>query len=107
MLVALLPMLAAPDHWPRPAPADAAPHPHTTTTTAAEQGAAHEQHCHGNAASCSDAPLTSLTGLALLAAWLAMPSGTGFVRRTAVASGVMVGRALSVECRPPRALAVL
>jgi hypothetical protein len=70
MLAALVTTIAAPDHWggnhPDDGDSDAAAH--------------HAQHCHGSAASCSDVPLTTIGGLAFLAAALAV-AGSHYVRR--------------------------
>jgi len=69
MLAALFTTIAAPDHWGGHH-ADDDP----------DAGAQHAQHCHGSAASCSDVPLTTVGGLAFLAAALAV-AGSHYVRR--------------------------
>jgi hypothetical protein len=73
MLLAVAMMLAAPDHWAAFAPASSGhAHHHGAHATASHgEREHHARHCHGDAATCSDVPLTALSGLAALAAWAA------------------------------------
>ena len=82
-----------------------APHSHSAPESGAEEH--HAQHCHSDAASCSDVPLTTLTGIALLAAWLGIAASSGVGGHVMERASAMVGRALSVESPPPRAVAIL
>lgn len=64
----------------------------------------HSQHCHGNAASCSDVPLTALSGLALLAQHLAAPAHDGQGQPVGVgAAGPHPDHVERPELPPPQA----
>lgn len=81
MVLAVVLNVSAPDHWGHiPNPLDAlvnGSHTHPALPAAAhESGPEHARHCHGNAASCSDLPLTSVGGFVALAAMLAL-AGAG------------------------------
>jgi len=77
MALAVVLGITAPDHWGGiPNPLDAfmdAEHSHGFTPVDEHPaGLAHGRHCHGDAANCSDLPLTSVGGFLVLAAMLAM-----------------------------------
>ncbi len=112
LLLALLLALAAPDHWGILAayaagPAQASPthaHGHEEAPDDGQDASQHTQHCHESAATCSDVPLGSASGLAFLAEWLAFGLfGAVFVVRLS-ALAVLAGRRTGVETPPPRPL---
>lgn len=90
MLASILALTFAPDHWFEDE------HPGHA------ESEAHERHCHGNLAGCSDVPLTTVGGLAALAAWLAVPGLRFVVRPQGEDERVPEGRAMPVEVPPPR-----
>ena len=101
MLVALALTLAAPDHWlsTLALPINAMEgHAHPESRNTAD---AHSRHCHGNAASCSDVPLTTIGGLALLAAWL-LGKPAELWRRLSPSEQCPVGHVSDVSVPPPR-----
>lgn len=69
MVLAIALILGAPDHWDLGWPG--ASHSHGEDEAAS--AAAHARHCHGDAATCTDLPLTSIGGLAALENWLGLP----------------------------------
>jgi hypothetical protein len=98
MIAALALMLAAPDHWGRPL---GARHDHGHESSSAQEAQAHARHCHGDAATCTDLPLTGVGGLAALQGWLAMPAS--FVPRDrAEAVSLPADRCDDVIPPPPR-----
>ena len=103
MLLAVVLIVLAPDHWDLPLPfLHAHEHAERHQSAPAE---GHGRHCHVDAAACSDLPLVSATGLALLAAWLgAGPLAGGRWLRLARAVAVLRGETVAVELRPPRGL---
>ncbi len=114
LLAALLPTLLAPDHWrptpgsdPAAEPAVHAGHHHTYAPSPAPGpepagSRQHQAHCHGAPASCSDAPLTALTGFALLAAVAAFGGGPLVRRLRADGCRRLSEAAVTVPLRPPR-----
>lgn len=102
MLLAVALMLSAPDHWPAfVSGGHAHDHGHHGTSPRQEQDH-HSRHCHGDAATCSDLPLTTVFGLAALAAWLAFGLN-GPVRAVALPPGLRWrSQWLRVPHPPPR-----
>lgn len=84
MLAAILPTLTYLGHWELVVPL---PGDQELTIIAAEGGhthrhdddhaAEHARHCHGDAASCSDAPFTGVSAFALLSAAVALLGTAG------------------------------
>jgi hypothetical protein len=71
MIVAVALMLAAPDHWGVSLPGTHSHHDGGESSTS--HVANHARHCHGDAATCTDLPLTSTGGIAALQGWLTLP----------------------------------
>jgi hypothetical protein len=110
MLLALVLMIAAPDHWNFQVGwlhFEGDDHHHLGTVldsshpTGSEES--HERHCHGNLDTCSDIPLTTVGGLALLAGWLIAALVIDW-RRGARLTAILPlsGRAIAVTPPPPR-----
>jgi hypothetical protein len=70
MLLAVALTLSAPDHWLSPLQLGS-DHEHASAETAS--AAAHGRHCHGKAATCTDLPVTAISGIAALDQWLGAP----------------------------------
>lgn len=103
MLLAVILIVFAPDHWDLPLPFL---HAHERAGRhQIETADRHGRHCHADAATCSDAPLVSATGIAVLAAWLGagLTSGGRWLRLAGAAS-VPRGKTVALELRPPRSL---
>jgi len=101
MLVAVVLMVGAPDHWDVPLPlADG----HGYEAAADQRGseAAHGRHCHSDVVNCTDIPLVAATGIAFLAAWLTFGVPGGRWSRIERAARTLAGRMLAVEAPPPR-----
>ncbi len=110
LLLAVLLTALAPDHWGIPMPDTGRQteaghtHAHETGSPAESElaGDTHQRHCHESAATCSDVPLSSLSGLAFLAEWLDA-SIAGLLSLASVAAlAVLFGRAVAVDTPPPR-----
>jgi hypothetical protein len=100
MLLAIVLTVAAPDHWSLPIPILGHSHDSQEHTDGDE---AHERHCHGGAATCSDVPLAAATGIAFLAAWIGFGlAGGGAWRRACAVSASLAGRCVEVASPPPR-----
>jgi len=70
MLLAVVLMVSAPDHWGVSVPAS---HSHGADEHAQASAAGHSRHCHGDAATCSDLPVYGLSGFAALEGWASGP----------------------------------
>jgi len=124
LLLAILPALMFFGHWPEItvhvpgssldltvpfASEDAAHQPAGAVTgpTAGSSGDAHEhaQHCHADAASCTDAPFTGASAFGLLNDTLLL-LGAGALMTLVIASAWRPGREAQIgpDLRPPRAL---
>lgn len=101
MLLAVILIVLAPDHWHLPVPLlDNREHAAQSESDEADE---HGRHCHADVATCTDVPLASATGLAFLAAWLAFGvSAGGRWLRLGRGPAILRGTAVSVEIPPPR-----
>lgn len=96
-LLALLPSVFPYDHV---LPVAAHPHDHADARTAHGATESHEQHCHGNASSCSDAPVPAGPGQMIGSDLLAV-APAGLVPVLVVPQPALVGIAEPPEVRPP------
>jgi hypothetical protein len=101
MVAALAVMLGAPDHWDLSWPGNDG-HVHHHDVDAHRD--AHARHCHGDAATCTDFPLTGIGGLAALGNWLSLPPQFVHVP-LASRSGVAPEPRGDVATPPPRPMA--
>ncbi len=110
LLLAVLLTALAPDHWGIPIPGaggESDPghtHIHEPAAPADPEpaGDTHQRHCHESAATCSDVPLSSLSGLAFLAGWLDASIAGLLSLASFAALAVLLGRAVAVDTPPPR-----
>lgn len=113
MALSVLLNITAPDHWriANPPGLALAARGHEHLDQAAprghhDDGPEHARHCHGDAATCSDLPLTATGGFIALAALLALGGG-GMDRsgRASRAPGIPRGWDRAPASPPPRAAA--
>lgn len=103
--------VAAPDHWGIRAPSSGHGHGHAhehhEAPAPGESSPSHRLHCHESAATCSDIPLVSATGLAALNEWMlnGLPAA-GLTVLAPDALQALSGHPVKVPTPPPRLLAV-
>ena len=105
MLLSLAMTIGAPDHWLHDIVSlGQGDHTADVSPQAEER---HVQHCHGEAATCTDLPLTATSGLALLAGWLVALFLLD-TKRVAICDFArrLEGRTPRVPTPPPRLLAL-
>ncbi len=111
MLLAVATSVVAPDHWLQPWLAAAhgmvveGSHSHAHSHAPGDDGH-HSRHCHGDAASCSNVPLTGFSGLALLALVCAFAAPFVAGARTVVARATLRPWQEFPPTPPPRILVV-
>lgn len=110
MALAVALNLMAPDHWAQiditglVGGHDHGAHDHGAAAQAhRHSGDEHSRHCHGDAATCSDIPLSAVGGLVLLGAVLAFAGGALSRGRLVVSpSGTFAAWTAGPATPPPR-----
>ncbi len=110
LLLSLVPMLTFMGHWPSSVPIPGTDQylsiplaGHTDEHTGHNDGHDHSQHCHGDAASCSDAPVFAGVSFALMSEPLAVQAAAGLLWATALlAWRPRQSNSLLPELQPPR-----
>jgi hypothetical protein len=101
MLLSLLLMVASPDHWDIGLPF-ARPGHHDGAKGPGGESEQHARHCHGDAATCSEVPLTAISGMAALTAFLAFAGPALVLAGLPAAAIAPAGWMTGVATPPPR-----
>lgn len=109
LLLALMPMLTFMGHWPSSLPIPGTglyvtvPLAGPAPNAGSEEHHDHSKHCHGEAASCADAPVAAGVGLALMNTLVSIPPATGLLFITVLVAALPLrSNTLAPEPRPPR-----
>ena len=110
LFLALVPMLTFMGHWPRVLPIPGTDSfvyvPLAGASHEAEGHHDHSKHCHGDAASCTDAPAAAGVTNLLMHALVSLPGVTAVLFLGLLATvPAPAGSTIAPELRPPRAIA--